>query len=89
MGEILNDGENALLFAPDDPESLKDALHRLVVDSGLRQRVGAAGRATIGTRNLTWDGNAAAIVHVFARKTATISDAPGEILEGIGPAALR
>ncbi|HSB38404.1 MAG TPA: glycosyltransferase family 4 protein [Gaiellaceae bacterium] len=43
--EAVVDGETGLVVPPADPEALAAALERLVVDGGLRRRLGAAGRA--------------------------------------------
>jgi glycogen synthase len=46
-GEYLRDGENCLLFDPDDgPAALAAALERLAADAGLRARLRESGRAT-------------------------------------------
>ncbi|MDL1909442.1 glycosyltransferase family 4 protein [Chloroflexi bacterium CFX6] len=44
--EILVDGENALTFTPDDPESLSLQLKRLIESPALRERLAASGRET-------------------------------------------
>jgi glycosyltransferase involved in cell wall biosynthesis len=56
--EILAHEESALLFAPGDGASFRGALKRLIADPELRKRLGASARATIDTRDLTWDANA-------------------------------
>jgi glycosyltransferase involved in cell wall biosynthesis len=56
--EILTHEESALLFAPGDAASFSAALKRLIADPDLRKRLGASARATIDTRDLTWDANA-------------------------------
>ena len=45
--EILNDGENGLLFAPGNAEALAQKIISLAVDPALRQRLAAAGRQTV------------------------------------------
>ncbi|GAH62834.1 unnamed protein product [marine sediment metagenome] len=42
--EQVRDGVEGFLFPPDDPGSLSDALHRLIVDPELRMRMGERGR---------------------------------------------
>jgi glycosyltransferase involved in cell wall biosynthesis len=42
--EVLEDGVEGLLVAPDDPGAIAEALGRLVADAGLRDRLGAAAR---------------------------------------------
>lgn len=44
--EILVDGENALTFTSDDPESLSLQLKRLIESPALRERLAASGRET-------------------------------------------
>jgi glycosyltransferase involved in cell wall biosynthesis len=41
-GDILRDGEDGLLVPPEDVAALAAAMHRLIVDTDLRQRLGAA-----------------------------------------------
>lgn len=54
--EAVIDGETGLLVRPDDPAGLTSAFARLINDSTLRQRLGAAGRAH--ALNHTWDAAA-------------------------------
>jgi glycosyltransferase involved in cell wall biosynthesis len=58
IAEILTDGDNALLFDPDDADGMPAALERLCSDSTLRQNLANHARATIGERQLTWRANA-------------------------------
>jgi glycosyltransferase involved in cell wall biosynthesis len=60
--EILAHGRTALLFDPDRPAALWEAVARLLADSALRQRLGAAARQDLIARDFTWRGNAARIV---------------------------
>jgi glycosyltransferase involved in cell wall biosynthesis len=48
--ELFADGEDALGCPPRDPAALASALTRLVVDAGLRERLGRAGRASAEAR---------------------------------------
>jgi glycosyltransferase involved in cell wall biosynthesis len=59
--ELVRDGENGLLVPPEDPAALASALHRLAADVPLRDRLAAAGRATVAER---FDGD------VLARRMA-------------------
>lgn len=43
LRDIVVDGETGLLVAPGSPEALRAALARLIADSDLRERMGAAG----------------------------------------------
>jgi glycosyltransferase involved in cell wall biosynthesis len=45
--ELIQDGENGLLVGIRDAAGLADAMARLAVDSALRSRLGAAGRARV------------------------------------------
>jgi glycosyltransferase involved in cell wall biosynthesis len=45
--EILNDGENGLLFVPGDAEDLAQKILDLAADPGLRQRLALAGQQTV------------------------------------------
>jgi glycosyltransferase involved in cell wall biosynthesis len=65
LEEVLTDGTDVLFFAPENQAQLQSALLRLVRDEPLRRRLAAAARHTIDRKNLTWDGNAARIVHAF------------------------
>jgi glycosyltransferase involved in cell wall biosynthesis len=72
LREVLTNGSNALLFAPDDPVSLANALSALIVEPDLRTKLGAAAARTVEDLDLTWDGNArkiaAAIEGILARR---------------------
>jgi glycosyltransferase involved in cell wall biosynthesis len=56
--EILTDGADALLVAPEDEGALHAGLDALIEDQQLRSRLGAAARASCLRRRLTWDANA-------------------------------
>lgn len=56
--ELLTDGADSLLAAPDDEAALFRALLRLAGDAALRDKLGRAARAALDRRNLTWSGNA-------------------------------
>ena len=62
LHEVLTPEADALLVPPGDGEALLAACARLVGDTELRQRLGAAGRATVERRDLTWRGNARRVV---------------------------
>jgi glycosyltransferase involved in cell wall biosynthesis len=48
--ELVRDGVNGLIVAPDRPSDLADALHRLVKDPELAGRLAERGRSTISER---------------------------------------
>lgn len=56
--EILEDGENALMFEAQSASGLEHALSRLCFDDALRGRLATGAQATIGRRQLTWNSNA-------------------------------
>jgi glycosyltransferase involved in cell wall biosynthesis len=56
--EILEHERTALLFNPDDPAALWQAISRLVDDPALRQRLAVAARAELEAKDYTWHGNA-------------------------------
>lgn len=55
--EMLEDGEEGLLFPPGDGEEMTQALTRLVQDKELRERLGKAARARMA-KEFTWRHNA-------------------------------
>lgn len=65
--EVLEDGENAMMFDPADPGGLETALSRVCDDPELRHRLGAASRRTIREQGLTWRSNAGRIVELFEK----------------------
>jgi glycosyltransferase involved in cell wall biosynthesis len=62
IGEILTHEQTALLFDPNRPGALWQAVERLIEDAALRRRLGAAARAELERRNYTWAGNATRII---------------------------
>ena len=60
IGEILTNGQDAVLFDPAAERDLEAALLRLCKDAPLRARLGSAGSDTI--RSLTWTRNAERVV---------------------------
>jgi glycosyltransferase involved in cell wall biosynthesis len=53
VSDLVRDGENGLLVAPDDVAALGAALARLRDDPAFAARLGGAGRATAET--FAWD----------------------------------
>lgn len=56
--EVLEDGENALLFDEGRAGALEQALSRLCADETLRLQLARGARDSIARLDLTWDGNA-------------------------------
>lgn len=56
--EVLSHNKNAALFEPDNLDSFRRELHRLMTDRVLREGLRLAAADTIQARNLTWNGNA-------------------------------
>lgn len=65
--EILADGETALLFDPEDERAFAAAILRLAEDAEVRARLGAAAKAAITERGLTWASNAARVAALIRR----------------------
>ncbi len=63
--DLLQDGETALLFKPDDARSLKEKLLRLMEDGDLRRRLGQNARRIV-EKKFTWLGNARKTVELAA-----------------------
>jgi glycosyltransferase involved in cell wall biosynthesis len=63
LGELLDDGVNALLCPPGDPSALAEALLRLEGDAGLRERLGRAARRTV-LRHHTWEAVARRVLRL-------------------------
>ena len=58
---VLRDGENGLLFDPENPATLGTALARLIADEPLRTRLGQQAQADVRARH-TWRHNAEAVL---------------------------
>ena len=64
LEEVLTDGDNALLFDPQQAGSLESALHRLCHDTALRERIAAGAGLSISRLGLTWRSNAACVARL-------------------------
>lgn len=64
LREVLHHDATALLFDPADPDAMWRAVVRLATAPSLRQRLGAAARAEVLRRDLTWAGNAARVARL-------------------------
>ena len=67
LRELLEDGRNALLFDATKPEAMWRAVLTLAADMALRARLGAAARADIEQRGLTWQALAQRVVSLAER----------------------
>jgi glycosyltransferase involved in cell wall biosynthesis len=65
--EVLDDGDNAFLFDETQSDGLELALAQLCNDTALRQRLALGARASIVSRELTWDGNARRVLALADR----------------------
>jgi glycosyltransferase involved in cell wall biosynthesis len=63
--EVLTDGENAVLFDPDQADGMLRAIEKICKDADLRRRVADGARSTIVRRKLTWENNARRVVELF------------------------
>ncbi len=63
--EILDDGDNALLFDPQSQNQLFEHMRHLRDDRQLRERIGRNASATIQKRGLTWTRNAERVCKLF------------------------
>ena len=68
--ELVDDGDQAMLFEPGDADSLTVALSRLVEDRDLRSRMGVRARAAIRERRYLWTHNAETVLNLVASETA-------------------
>jgi glycosyltransferase involved in cell wall biosynthesis len=66
--EILRDGENCLLVAPNDPAALATAIRRLLADRVLASRLGQ--QARLDAADYTWDRRAERLLAAFGQRTA-------------------
>jgi glycosyltransferase involved in cell wall biosynthesis len=66
--ELVQDRESALLFPPGDPYGLAEALVAAAGDSELRRRLGAAARALVEQRRLTWSDNVRRITQALEQQ---------------------
>jgi len=66
--EILSLEVDALLFEPNNPDSLAAAIRRLVGDAALRARLGAAAAGKIQREDITWARNARRAISLVQRR---------------------
>lgn len=68
--DILTDGEEGLLFAPNDSSALARSLQRLILDPELRRTLGSRGRNKVD-RHLNWDNNAQQVLALVTGQAAS------------------
>jgi glycosyltransferase involved in cell wall biosynthesis len=62
--DLMGPDREGLVFKPDDADSLREALRRVIDDPELRMRLGAAARSRVERRH-TWLGNARRVLELF------------------------
>ncbi|MCC7369821.1 MAG: glycosyltransferase family 4 protein [Chloroflexi bacterium] len=67
VGEVLTDGDNALLAPPEDPPALAAAVRRLLANPGLADRLRRTAYEQV--QAFTWDARAARIIQALGRLT--------------------
>ena len=67
LRDLVEDGVEAVLFAPGSAEALARALERLVDDEDLRARMGRAAAAAIERRGYLWKRNAQRVLELVAK----------------------
>jgi glycosyltransferase involved in cell wall biosynthesis len=88
VGEVIEDDINGVLIDPHNVESLKRALHRLLADHDLRQRLGDAGRLTV-VEKFSFRKRMDKIRAIYGRLTKTDSKRPGAAASENRPAHRR
>ena len=79
--EIVSHGETALLFDPDSTTAFGQAIERLAGNLALRAKLGAAARATIVDRGLTWENTARRVIALARPLTESSGPSPNRIVE--------
>jgi len=81
IGDWLKDGVSGLMVAPGDPGALAGALNELLADPERRDRMGAAGEATLRSR-FTLEHHLAAITEAYtaAREAWSGAGAPASLM---------
>ncbi|HET7086118.1 MAG TPA: glycosyltransferase [Rhizomicrobium sp.] len=64
--EILTHGSDALLFEPNNPKSLAEAIRALAADGALRQRLGTGAKDKIMREDISWRRNARRVLALIA-----------------------
>lgn len=66
--EVLTDGDDALLFEPDNKQAFVSAIEELCVNSDLRNEVASNAKQLIMTRKYLWDNNANRVIDIVASR---------------------
>ena len=74
--EVLRDGQNAVLFAPETMGAFAAAVERLCREPALRAALGRAGLETIERGGYTWRHNAGRVESLFRQLGVTNGDPP-------------
>jgi glycosyltransferase involved in cell wall biosynthesis len=62
--DVVQDGENGRLVPPGDADAMAQAIHNLIVDGGMRSRLGNAARAT-AVQKFSWESYLERLERVF------------------------
>jgi len=62
--EVLSDGENALLVAPEHPDEISAAISRLMDEADLYSRLSRVGRKFV-EKNITWENYGSRMMDIF------------------------
>ena len=68
IGEVLSDGETAVMVEPGNVDELRDAMVRLITAEELRNRLGANARE-VAVREHTWGHNARRVLEAYRQLT--------------------
>ena len=80
LGELFEDGRNALLVRPDCPDDLARGIRQILEDPALAQRLSAAGRESVRFR--TWDQRAGTILEFAHLRGAPVQRSHWAPVEG-------
>jgi glycosyltransferase involved in cell wall biosynthesis len=64
LPEVVKDGVTGFVVPSENPEAAAQAMEKLVLDPGLRQRMGQAGRANV-SQSYSWNRNVEKMISVY------------------------